>query len=100
MPRTIIVTPAELEKAATKLSSISETYTAIYKQLMQQAQTMGAAWEGADNLAFVEQISGFCEELKNMALKIETVSSTLKTQAKNYSDRQQDNIVQVKKLTN
>ena len=29
---------------------------------MQEANTMGTAWEGADNIAFVEQINGFTEE--------------------------------------
>lgn len=96
----IRVTPSELEAASKKLTSISESYTGIYNQLMQQAQTMGAAWEGADNLAFVEQISGFCEELKSMATKLENASAALHTQAQNYESRQNDNIAQVKKLTN
>lgn len=100
MASKIRVTPSELESASKKLASISESYTGIYTQLMQQAQTMGAAWEGADNLAFVEQISGFCEELKSMATKLETASTTLHTQAQNYESRQNDNITQVKKLTN
>ena len=100
MASRIRVTPSELEAAAKKLSSISESYTGIYSQLMQQAQNMGAAWEGADNLAFVEQITGFCEELKNMASKLEAASTALRTQAQNYEARQNDNIAQVKKLTN
>lgn len=93
------VTPAELLAASQKLASISESYTSIYNQLMQQAQMMGAAWEGADNQAFVEQISGFGEELKSMAEKINTASQALRTQAQNYENRQNDNIAQVKKLT-
>jgi uncharacterized protein YukE len=66
---------------------------------MQQAQSMGAAWEGADNLAFVEQITGFSNELKSLADKLSTVSNALRTQAQNSETRQHDNIAQVKKLT-
>lgn len=100
MASRIRVSPAELESASKKIAAIAEEYTSIYTQLMQQAQTMGSAWEGADNLAFVEQISGFCEELKSMTTKLETASTALNTQAQNYIGRQDDNVAQVRKLTN
>ncbi len=90
----------DMAKAAQQLQTISETYTEIYSQLMQEAQGMGAAWEGADNLAFVEQISGFTEELKAMAAKLSSASQTLDQQRANYVAQQDSNIAQVKKLTN
>ena len=90
----------DMAKASQNLQTISETYTEIYTQLMQEANTMGAAWDGADNLAFVEQINGFTEELKTMATKISTVSQALDQQRANYVARQNDNIAQVKKLVN
>lgn len=90
----------EMAKASKKLQSLSETYTEIYTQLLQEAGTMGAAWDGADNLAFVEQINGFTEELKAMAAKLSTASQTIATQRENYIRRQDDNITQVKKLAN
>ena len=52
----------DMDKASKRLQSLSEIYTDIYSQLLQEANTMGSAWEGADNLAFVEQINGFTEE--------------------------------------
>ena len=90
----------DMAKASQRLQSLSETYTEIYTQLMQEANTMGAAWEGADNLAFVEQINGFTEELKAMATKLSTASQTLEQQRANYVARQDNNITQVKKLVN
>lgn len=90
----------EMGKASQKLQTISETYTEIYNQLMQESETMGTAWEGADNLAFVEQIKGFTEELKAMADKLLTASQALDKQRANYVARQDDNITQVKKLVN
>lgn len=90
----------DMAKAAQKLQSLSETYTGIYTQLLQEASTMGAAWEGADNQAFVEQISGFTEELKGMAAKLSMASQALDKQRANYVARQDNNITQVKKLAN
>lgn len=90
----------DMAKAAQKLQALSDSYTEIYTQLMQEANTMGSAWEGADNLAFVEQINGFTEELKAMAAKLSTASQALDKQRANYIARQDSNITQVKKLIN
>lgn len=101
MGKTISVASFEdMAKAAQKLQEVSETYTEIYTQLMQEANTMGSAWEGADNLAFVEQINGFAEELELMAAKLSNASQALDKQRANYVARQDDNITQVKKLVN
>lgn len=91
---------SKMEEASKRLQTISETYTQIYQQLMQNAETMGSAWEGADNLAFVEQIKGFTDKLKAMADKLHAASTALDAQRANYVARQEDNIAQVKKLTN
>ena len=90
----------EMERVSKQLQEISVTYTEIYKQLLQEAQTMGAAWEGADNLAFVERISGVTDKLKMMADKLSVASQALDQQRKNYVIRQDDNIEKVKRLVN
>lgn len=90
----------DMVNASQKLQSLSETYTEIYTQLMQEASTMGAAWEGADNLAFVDQIKGFTDDLKMMADKLSAASQALKQQRDNYVARQDDNIAKVKTLAN
>ena len=96
----IRVTPQELETASKKMAELSETYTSIYTQLMQVASTMGEAWEGEDDLAFVDQINGFNDDLKSMADKLQTASQALETQRQNYVQRQEHNMAQVRKLTN
>ena len=58
------------------------------------------AWEGADNQAFVEQITGFTEELKSMADKLSVSSETLHKEKQNYVERMDGNIANVKKLAN
>lgn len=90
----------DIEKASQKLLSLSQTYTEIYTQLMQSASTMGTAWEGADNQAFVEQITGFTEELKSMADKLSVSSEALHKEKQNYVERMDGNITNVKKLAN
>lgn len=94
------VTPEELGKVSTKLSEFSRSYEEIYKQLLQQASTMGEAWEGEDNVAFVEQITGFTQELKAMADKLQLASDALKQQQTNYANTQDTLTSSVKKLKN
>ena len=67
---------------------------------MEKATTMGNAWAGEDNQAYVNQIKGFTEELDNMASKLNTVSMTLSEQGTNYSNRQDANIEDARKLQN
>ncbi len=100
MGKTFTVDPQALTDAATKLTEISGNYKDISTQLMEKAQTMGAAWDAEDNLAFVGQISGFCDDLNNMAAKLKTASETVAQQSRNYKTHCEDNINQVKKLTN
>lgn len=100
MGKTFTVDPQAVTDAATRLADISSSYTDISSQLMEKAQTMGAAWDSEDNLAFVNRISGFCDDLKNMAAKLMTASETLAKQSAQYSARCEDNIAQVNKLTN
>lgn len=100
MGKSFTVDPQALTDAAGKLSDISGTYTDLSTQLMEKAQTMGSAWDSEDNLAFVNQISGFCEDMKAMASKLMTASETVAQQSANYKKHCEDNIAQVKKLTN
>ena len=100
MGKKIRVTPQELELASSKLGTLAESYNGIYTNLMQAASTMGEAWEGQDNLDFVNQITGFTKELDAMAAKLETASRALKQQKDNYVTVQDANSMNVKKLKN
>lgn len=100
MGKRIRVTPEELGTASTKVQELSETYTTIYNQLLQVASTMGEAWEGEDNLAFVDQINGLNDDLKQMADKLSVASQALEQQRLNYVAVQDNNKSQVRRLTN
>ncbi len=67
MGKTLRVDPAQLQTASRTLSSLSSRYSGISAQMMQKADNMGSAWDSEDNRAFVTQIDGFCEDLKQMA---------------------------------
>lgn len=94
------VDPPELHAAAQKFTQLSEDYSSVYNRLLNAAQTMGNAWNAADNLAFVDQINGFCEELKAMASHLQQASQALDQQAKNYETVRDNNVTSVKQLAN
>lgn len=100
MGKSIRVEPQQLQTASKALSSLSSKYSGISSQMMQKADHMGNAWDSEDNKAFVAQIDGFCEDLKQMTQKLDSASEMLRLQYDNYENRKNDNIAQVKKLTN
>jgi uncharacterized protein YukE len=100
MGKTFFVDTGVIGETSTKFKNHSEMYTQIYTNLIQQAQTMGTAWESEDNLAFVNQISGLCDDLKSMSDKLISASEVLKQMQINYENRLNDNTAQVKKLSN
>lgn len=95
-----IVEPAELHKSSQKFSQLAGEYADVYNRLINTASTMGDAWKAADNIAFVEQITGFCDDLKAMSDHLEQASAAMEQQAINYETTRDNNIVGVKQLAN
>ena len=94
------VDPPELHTAAGKLRQFSTDYTTVYNRLINAASTMGDAYKSSDNEAFVQQITGFCEELKAMADHLDLSAQALDKQAENYEMTRDNNIAVVKTLAN
>ena len=94
------VDPPELHKTSQTFTKLSGEYKDVYTRLMNTASTMGEAWKSADNLAYVDQINGFCDELKAMTDHLEQAAKALEQQAANYETTRDDNIASVKKLVN
>lgn len=88
----------ELHNTARQLNDSSQTYRDIYKSLLNLANEMGQAWEGADNKAYVERINGIANRLEDMSKKLEVASKTLDTQATNYETAQSQNAQQAGRL--
>ncbi|MFC4302820.1 WXG100 family type VII secretion target [Cohnella boryungensis] len=100
MARKITVSPAKLESAAQKMDAHSGEYEKLYQQLFSEVDGMGAAWQGADNIAFVNQIKGFTDDFQNMTALMRQYSEFLKLSAKAYKDTQDEAINQAKRLAN
>ena len=98
MGKSIQVEKQQLRDAAKKDSGYADTIKEIYKSLLQQASTMGEAYQSSDNEAFVQKINGVATKLNQMVEKLRSGRDNLNTQAKNYEDRRQDNINQVNNL--
>lgn len=89
-----------LSNASKTLEDISGNYDRISVELMTKAENMGSAWESSDNLAFVDQIKGFADDLKKMSDRLLDDSKLLEAQSSNYKAHCEDNISQVKRLAN
>ena len=100
MAVSITVQPAELEKTAGNMQTMAEEYEALYNRLFTEVDNMAAAWSGADNLAYTNQIKGFTDDFQNMKTLMLQYCEFLRNAAKLYTDTQQDRISQAQKLTN
>ena len=101
MGKTVYVSSfGEMDRVSVKLKTLSEDYDRISKQLLEEATAMGTAWEGADNEAFVNRISGCSDDLKRMSDKLLSASETLKKQRDNYAARQDENISRIAAAAN
>jgi len=96
----LVVDPPELHSTSQKFNQLADDYTNVYNRLINTASTMGEAWKAADNLAFVEQINGFCDDLKAMTEHLVQAATALKEQAKNYEATRDNNVTGVRQLAN
>ena len=92
--------PVEVHNAAKEFRRLSENYTEVYTSLMNSASTMGEAWDSADNLAFVDQIKGLCDDLKAMTDHLNICAEALDKQASNVEEVRDYNKTNVRKLVN
>lgn len=100
MARTITVDPAKLETVSQKIEAATSDYERQYRQLFTEVDGLGAAWQGIDNMAFVNQIKGFQEDFQTMTTLMKQYSEFLKTSAKTYKETQNETINQAKRLAN
>lgn len=93
----ISVDPAKLESTAAKIDRHSFEYERIYASLFSEVDRMGVVWQGQDNLAFVNQIKEFMDDLQKMTQCMKQYSGTLKKTAKTYRNTQKE-IISAAKL--
>ena len=96
----LVVDPPELHRASDRFNQLSDEYQSVHHRLLNTASTMGEAWKAADNLAFVDQINGFCDDLQAMAAHLRQAAQGLTRQAANYEATRDHNVTGVRTLAN
>lgn len=100
MGRTIVVDPGKLTAAAAQMDGIIGDYQKQYNKLFGDVDAMGAAWQGRDNQAFVNQIKPFMDDFNKMTALMQQYSQYLKDAAKAYQTAQNNIVDAAQKLAN
>lgn len=100
MGRTIVVDPQKLTDASTQMDGIIADYQRQYNKLFSDVDAMGSAWQGKDNLAFVNQIKPFLQDFNKMTDLMNQYSQFLKNTAKTYDSAQTGVVDSAQKLAN
>lgn len=100
MAKTIQVTPDQLDTTASRIESLAADYKEQYELLYSETGAMATAWEGKDNIAFIDQINGFKDDFNKMFTLMNSYAEFLRTSAKAYRETQNAVTTSAKKLAN
>ena len=100
MPRSIEVTPEVLETTAGKIEGLAADYKTQYESLYNETGAMASTWSGKDNVAFIDQIAGFKEDLQKMHQLMLSYAEFLRKSAKTYRETQEAIVAEARKLMN
>lgn len=98
MGSTIIVDPSKLDTVSSTIDGMVSDYKNLYGTLFSEVDGIGAAWQGADNQAFVNKIKGFSDDYLKMATLMGQYSQFLKDSSKAYTGTQNNVISAAGKL--
>lgn len=96
----ITVDPEKLTSAASAIETEAGEYKRLYEQLFTETANMRAAWDGADNEAFTNQIEGFRADFNAMYSLMSAYAEFLRQTANTYSNTQNEVISGAKRLAN
>lgn len=100
MARIIEVTPEYLRNAATAIEELANQYKSQYEAFYGETNAMASAWQGRDNMAFINQIDGFKDDFTKMYTLMNQYADFLRTTAKSYDAAQESITQKAKKLAN
>lgn len=100
MAKTIRVTPELLESAAGKIEGLAGEYKTQYETLYSETNAMASTWQGKDNIAYINQIDGFKDDLEKMKTLMLNYADFLRKSAKTYRETQEAIKAGAGKLTN
>ena len=98
MAQRIMVTPELLESTAKEIENLAGEYRTQYNTLYTKTSGLASTWSGADNVAFVNQIDGFKDDLENMYMRMNQYVDYLRATAKSYRETQEAGIKQARGL--
>lgn len=96
--RQIIVEPTRLEQVAIKIEGNEEEYKRLYMRLFQEVDKMESAWQGKDNVAFVNQIYSFQEDFHQISIVLRQYAEFLRNSAKAYRETQEELVAHAQRL--
>lgn len=85
----IRVETAELEQTAAKVEQAENDFQLKKRELYQQVEALSNAWKGKDNLAFVNQIEAYQEDLQKISTILLQYVDFLRHSAQAYRDTQE-----------
>jgi len=85
----IRVEPARLLETAGRIESNEEEYRLLTNNLYAQVDALAQAWQGKDNVAFVNQIRSYEEDLNQISLIMTQYSEFLRNSAHAYEETQE-----------
>ncbi len=89
--RVITVEPAQLDQAAARIESETETYRNLYRQLFDAVDAMKAGWSGKDNEAFTNRIHSYEADFNQLSALCTQYAEFLRNSAAAYR-RTQDTV--------
>lgn len=90
MTRRITVSPEVLLSASEKIEAITANYQRVYMKLYSEIESMNAAWDGADNVAYVSRVKGFQDDFQLMYKLMLEYAQFVRMSAKSYRSTQDD----------
>ena len=100
MARVIEVTPEQLESTARTIEGLAADYKTQYDNLYSETNAMASTWQGKDNMAYIDQIGGFEDDLIKMYELMLAYADFLRKSAKAYRETQDAVTAAAKKLAN
>ena len=88
-----------LEQSANRMEEQCAAYEKSYHQLYQCVDEMRSAWQGEDNLAYVNQIRGFEQDFIHMVRLMRSYAEFLRSSARTYRATQAERVNQARALT-
>lgn len=89
---------SEVYQASVYVKKKAEDYYDLIQNLYKRVEQMQSIWQGADHLAFQNQLETFRSSLNEMHEVILEYSQVLKNTAAIYEQLQQDRVAQAKLL--